>query len=233
MGYFGFNFDKVPMPEHCPVYYWLELHKAHLAQAAGRFHFREASFLDNPRTPRVLPTDVGTLKLCPRSPCLAHAEAPAGDARRLAAALRRLAAHPLSGPRRTSPNLAEPRRLAAGGPRPRRAGNASRLIASHAMTSSHHALWAALAALEPARVLRVQHVQWLVHRRPLRRLGSARLGEVRRGSARSLLRTAGALLAIGAPHRRPKPRAQQARGIGDDQPGLVRRPAATFAVARG
>ena len=60
MAYFGLNHDKVPMPDHCPMYYWLDLGK--LATAPVRT--REPSFLDNPRTPASVSQDVAYVRLC-------------------------------------------------------------------------------------------------------------------------------------------------------------------------
>ena len=67
MAYFGLNTDKVPMPEFCPMYYWLDL--ARIRQLPVRT--REPSFLDNPRTPSSIRSSVARLRFCQRAPCAA------------------------------------------------------------------------------------------------------------------------------------------------------------------
>jgi hypothetical protein len=65
MAYFGLNYDKVPMPEFCPIYYWLDL--ARLAQLP--LDTRESSFLENVRTPQAVRRSIGKLRLCNKTPC--------------------------------------------------------------------------------------------------------------------------------------------------------------------
>jgi hypothetical protein len=78
MAYFGVNQDKVPMPEHCPLYYWLDV--ARLAELA--LPTREPGFLDNPRTPAAVSRSVARVRFCAKAPCAAErADAPAGAER--------------------------------------------------------------------------------------------------------------------------------------------------------
>ena len=66
MAYFGLNTDKVPMPEHCPMYYWLDAHQLR----ALPVQTREPSFLQNPRTSGAIKASVARLRLCaPGAPC--------------------------------------------------------------------------------------------------------------------------------------------------------------------
>jgi len=58
--YFGVNPDKVPMPEVCPMYYWLELAK--LAGLAPKLPTREPSFLENPRVPAAVTSSVANVR---------------------------------------------------------------------------------------------------------------------------------------------------------------------------
>ena len=51
----GMRHDRVPMPRHCPTYYWLN------HQIAEAYDLREPSFLQNPRTP-------ATIRAAARSP---------------------------------------------------------------------------------------------------------------------------------------------------------------------
>ena len=55
----------VPMPDHCPMYYWLELSKLPTAPVPTR----EPSFLDNLRTPSTVRSSVAHLRLCRNTPC--------------------------------------------------------------------------------------------------------------------------------------------------------------------
>ena len=147
MGWFGFNFDKVPMPDVCPSYYWLDLHRVTAPAAASRFSFREASFLENPRTPRAVTADTATLRLCAKAPCGPSTadESPhaAGSAGRMS---------PLSSAHAAKPGRGGGTGGGAGGP-----------VVHHAYTSPASQLWRSLRspAVERAAVLRVQHMQWL------------------------------------------------------------------------
>ena len=61
MAYFGPNPDKVAMPEVCPLYYWLDVHRLRSLPVLTR----EPGFLENERTPRRLREEVARVHLCP------------------------------------------------------------------------------------------------------------------------------------------------------------------------
>ncbi|KAL3926996.1 MAG: hypothetical protein SGPRY_003028 [Prymnesium sp.] len=58
----GLNVFKIPMPELCPLYYWLDLRMA-TASLGGML--REPTFLSNPRVSKEISQDVATLSLTP------------------------------------------------------------------------------------------------------------------------------------------------------------------------
>lgn len=60
MAYFGLNTDKVSMPEHCPMYYWLDLTKLKQLPVATR----EPGFLENERTPSRIKASRLRVRLC-------------------------------------------------------------------------------------------------------------------------------------------------------------------------
>ena len=138
MAYFGLNTDKVSMPEYCPMYYWLDLRLLTQLPVATR----EPSFLDNPRTPSSLKSSVGRIKLCARSPC-GEGEAAGGDG---------------------GGGSGEGSSSSGNGGGGFGGGGGDGSIVHVAGTASPSELLAALRAnpqVERARVLRVQHMQWL------------------------------------------------------------------------
>ena len=54
----GFRHDRVPMPQYCPSYYWLD------HAMAESFPLRESSFLSNPRTPKALQRSRAVIQVC-------------------------------------------------------------------------------------------------------------------------------------------------------------------------
>lgn len=60
MMYFGLNNQKVPMPDPCPAYYWLNAHMIERLNVP----LVESSLLQNRRTPSHIPSDVATLHFC-------------------------------------------------------------------------------------------------------------------------------------------------------------------------
>lgn len=62
MGVHGLSKDKVPMPEVCPLYYWMD---SKALEELPELQLREPGFLMNPRVPEELVRSAATLSFCP------------------------------------------------------------------------------------------------------------------------------------------------------------------------
>lgn len=62
MGVHGLSKEKVPMPEVCPLYYWMD---SKALEQLPELQLREPGFLMNPRVPEELVRSAATLSFCP------------------------------------------------------------------------------------------------------------------------------------------------------------------------